>query len=277
LATEWDVRIEVTCFVHNDWVAINAPESQPEPQPFVPRPAAVEVGLDRGSGNASSLVPLTHPVQWLSLEQPQPESQVTIPWELERTARLLESQLGFSPALNRCPACEEEEEEASIVFSPLYQRNSNPEVASIAKSPVVLLAQHSHDSDESEDEDFYSVGSIGKTGDGEKLDSGNKEDSDDNLLDRVHKLTECRQSTDNVVDCGNEFISRVDVLLQGSKEKSSVTDVSALLSLSRCEKDAMKPRRDRVTKAKTTRRGTTQKTPPTRTSPRAKKKESCAY
>jgi len=82
LATEWDVRIEVRSFVLNDWVPINAPESQPEPQPFVPRPAAVEVGLDQGSGNASSLVPLTHPVQRLSLEQPQPESQVTIPWEL---------------------------------------------------------------------------------------------------------------------------------------------------------------------------------------------------
>jgi len=62
-------------------------------------------------------------------------------------ARLPESQLGFSPTFIRRPACEEEEEEASIVFSPLYQRNSNPEVASIAKSPVVLLAQHSHDSD----------------------------------------------------------------------------------------------------------------------------------
>jgi len=246
LATEWDVRIEVTCFVHNDWVAINAPESQPEPQPFVPRPAAVEVGLDRGSGNASSLVPLTHPVQRLSLEQPQPESQVTIPWELERMARLPESQLGFSPTLNPRPECEEEEEGASIVFSPLYQRDSNPEVTSIAKSPVVLLAQHSHDSDDREDEDFYSVGSIGKTadgenvasrnnedsddgktGDGEKLDSGNKEDSDDDLLNRVHRLTECHPSTDNVVERGNEFISRVDVLLQGSREKSSSTDVSA--------------------------------------------------
>ena len=307
LATEWDVRIEVKSFVRNDWVPINAPESQPEPQPFVPRPAAVEVGLDQGSGNASSLVPLTHPVQRLSLEQPQPESQVTIPWELEQMARLPESQLGFSPTFNPSPECEEEEEGASIVFSPLYQRDSNPEVASIAKSPVVLLAQHSHDSDDMDHEDFHSVGSIGKTADGEKVASGNnedsddgktadaekvasgnnensddektgnKEDSDDDLLNRVHRLTECHLSTDNVVDRGNELISRVDVLLQGSKEKSSVTDVSALLSLSRCEKDAMKPRRDRVTKAKTTRRGTTQKTPPTRTSPRAKKKESCAY
>jgi hypothetical protein len=274
-------------------------------------------------------VPLTHPVQRLSLEQPQPESQVTIPWELEWMARLPESQLGFSPTLNPRPECEEEEEGASIVFLPLYQRNSNPEVASIVKSPVVLLAQHSHDSDESEDEDFYSVGSIGKTGDGEKLDSGNnedcddgktgdgekldsgnnedcddgktgdgekldsgnkedsddgktadgekldsgnKEDSDDDLLNRVHRLTECHQSTDNVVEHGNEFISRVDVLLQGSKEKSSSTDVSAPLSLSRCVKDAMQPRSDKATKAKTTRRGTTQKAPPTRTSPRAKKR-----
>jgi hypothetical protein len=52
------------------------------------------------------------------------------------------------------PACEEEEEEAPVVFSPLYQRNSNPKVASAAKSPVVLLAQRSHDSDESNDEDL---------------------------------------------------------------------------------------------------------------------------
>jgi len=270
LATEWDIRIEVKSFVRNDWVPINALESQPEPQPFVPRPAAVEVGLDQGSGNASSLVPLTHPVQQLSLEQPQPEKQVTIPWELERMARLPESQLGFSPTLNPHPECEEEEEGASIVFSPLYQRNSNlevasiselpvfsplyqrnsnPDVASFCKSPVVLLAQHSHDSDESEDEDFYSVGSVGKTGDGEKVDSGNnedsndgktgdgekvdsgnKEDSNDDLLNRVHRLTECHQSTDNVVDRGNEFISRVGVLLQGTKEKSSSTDVSATLS-----------------------------------------------
>jgi hypothetical protein len=307
LATEWDVHIEVKSFVRNDWVPINAPESQPEPQPFVPRPAAGEVGLDQGIGNASSLVPLTHPVQRLSLEQPQPESQVTIPWELERMARLPESQLGFSPTLNPRPECEEEEEGASIVFSLLYQRNSNPEVASIAKSPVVLLAQHSHDSDESEDEDFYSIGKTGdgekvdsgnnedsddgksgdgenldsgnkedsddgKTGDGEKLDSGNKEDSNDDLLNRVHRLTECHQSTDNVVERGNKFISRVDVLLQGSKEKSSSTDVSAPLSSSHCEKDAMQPRSDKATKAKTTRRGTTQKAPPTRTSPRAKKR-----
>jgi hypothetical protein len=146
-------------------------------------------------------------------------------------------------------------------------------VASAAKSPVVLLAQHSHDSDESDDEDFYSVGSSGKTGDSEKVDSGNKEDSDDDLLDRVHRLTECRQSTDNVVDRGNEFISRVDVLLQGTKEKSSVTDVSATLSLSHCEKDAMQPRCDKVTKAKTSRRGTKQKALPTRTSPCAKKRK----
>ncbi len=41
-------------------------------------------------------------------------------------ARLPESQLGFSPTFNHRPACEEEEEEAPIVFSPLYQRNSNP-------------------------------------------------------------------------------------------------------------------------------------------------------
>jgi hypothetical protein len=232
----------------------------------------VEVGLDPGSGNASALVLLTHPVQRLLLEQPQPESQVTVPWELERMARLPESQLGFSPTFNHRPACEEEEEEAPIVFSPLYQRNSNPKVASAAKSPVVLLAQRSHDSDESDNEDFYSVGSGGKTGESEKVDTGNKEDSDDDLLDRVHRLMEYCKSTDNVVDCGNEFISRVDVLLQGTKEKSSVTDVSATLSLLRCEKDAMQPRSDKVSKAKATRHGTKQKAPPTRTSPRAKKR-----
>jgi hypothetical protein len=79
LSTEWDIHIEVTCFVRNDWVPNNAPESQLDPQPFVPRPAEVEVGLDPGSGNASALVTLTHPVQQLSLAQPQPESQVTVP------------------------------------------------------------------------------------------------------------------------------------------------------------------------------------------------------
>jgi len=72
-------------------------------------------------------------------------------------ARLPESQLGFSPTFNPRPECEEEEEGASIVFSPLYQRDSNPEVASIAKSPVVLLAQHSHDSDDRDHEDFYAL------------------------------------------------------------------------------------------------------------------------
>jgi len=170
------------------------------------------------------------------------------------------------------PACEEEEEEAPVVFSPLYQRNSNPKVASAAKSPVVLLAQRSHDSDESNDEDFYCVGSGEKTSESEKVDTRNKEDSNDDLLDIVHRLTEYCKSTDNVVDRGNEFISRVDVLLQETKEKSSVRDVSATLLLSRCEKDAMQPRSDKVSKAKTTRRGTKQKAPPTRMSPRAKKR-----
>jgi hypothetical protein len=89
----------------------------------------------------------------------------------------------------------------------------------------------------------------------------------------VHRLTECHQSTDNVLGRGNEFISRVDVLLQGTKEKSSVTDVSATLSLSHCEKDAMQPRCDKVTKAKTSRRGTKQKALPTRTSPCTKKRK----
>ncbi len=157
LSTEWDVRIEVPCFLRNDWVPINAPESQPEPQPFVPQPADVQVPLHPETGNVVALEPLRPPVEHLSLERPQPESQVTVPWDLEQPARHTDSQLGVnhtdsqlgvSPSSDRRPP--PEEEDSPVVFSPLLQRNSNhtdsqhpPEEEDL---PVVL-AQLSQDSD----------------------------------------------------------------------------------------------------------------------------------
>jgi len=168
LSTEWDVRIEVPCFLRNYWVPINAPESQPEPQPFVPQPTDVKVPLHPGSGNAVAREPLRPPVEHLSLERPQPESQVTVPWDLERLARHTDSQLGVSPSSDRRPP--PEEEDSPVVFSPLFQRNSNPEVASAMASPVQLLPQWYQDSDDG-------------SGESGKVDMEKKDD--DNILGRV--------------------------------------------------------------------------------------------
>ena len=167
LSTEWDVRIEVPCFLRNDWVPINAPESQPEPQPFVPQPTDVQVPLHPESGNVVALEPLRPPVEHLSLERPQPESQVTVPWDLEQLARHTDSQLGVnhtdsqlgvSPSSDRRPP--PEEEDPPVVFSPLFQRNSNHTDSQLGVSPSsnrrpppeeedppVVLAQLSQDSD----------------------------------------------------------------------------------------------------------------------------------
>jgi len=113
----------VPCFLRNYWVPINAPESQPEPQPFVPQPADVQVPLHPETGNVVALEPLRPPVEHLSLERPQPESQVTVPWDLEQPARHTDSQLGVSPSSDCRPP--PEEEDSPVVFSPLLQRNSN--------------------------------------------------------------------------------------------------------------------------------------------------------
>ena len=85
-------------------------------------------------------------------------------------------------------------------------------MASIAKSPVVLLAQHSHDSDDMDHEDFHSVGSIGKTADGEKVASGNNEDSDDGKTADAEKVASGNNENSDDEKTGNKEDSDDDLL-----------------------------------------------------------------
>jgi hypothetical protein len=81
LSMEWEIRTEVYSYFHDSWIGINGPASQPEPGPFIPECAGVAIRPDAIS---AFLQPLMNPVQELMMNKAEPDSQLTMPWELHR-------------------------------------------------------------------------------------------------------------------------------------------------------------------------------------------------
>jgi hypothetical protein len=103
LCTKWDARIEVQSLLEPGvWYEVNGPESQLVPRPLCPGQEEGVVGqqFSPEDGVDAIMEPFWHPVEQVITVEHDRESQLTLPWELNRLAPLTWSQLGAPSPMN---------------------------------------------------------------------------------------------------------------------------------------------------------------------------------
>jgi len=101
--TELDVTIEVQSLLEPGvWYEVNGPESQLVPRPLCPGQEEGVVGqqFPPEDGVDAIMEPFRHPVEQVITLEYDRESQLTLPWELNRLAPLTWSQLGAPSPTN---------------------------------------------------------------------------------------------------------------------------------------------------------------------------------